>query len=140
MNLKKYYRHSWIVFFLFAVLLTPGTAKAQLPEKITTDIGQAFLNSDYNLLGNMLLSTLELDIDRSKGKFSKSQAQMILKDWFALNKPASYELKQEGKTSSSFYIIGFLYCDTGSYRIYMLLNETAGEMNIHFLSISKHDL
>jgi hypothetical protein len=122
------------VFFIVCLPLT-----AQIPENITSEVGNALLKADTRALADMFTGNVELDVEPGKGKYSKNQAQMVLKEWFGSNIPKSYELKQEGKTSSSFYIIGSLHCNSGLFRVYILLNESSGKLSIHYLSLKKNE-
>ncbi len=127
------------IFLITVFLFVCFPVAAQVPENITTDIGNALLKADTRALSDMFTGNVELDVEPGKGKYSKNQAQMVLKEWFGQNIPRSYELKQEGKTSSSFYIIGYLHCNSGLFRVYILLNESSGKMNIHYLSLRKNE-
>jgi hypothetical protein len=130
------------IFFLVLLIFFTAPLRilvAQEEDSSVTEIGQALLKADSKALSNMFMETLELETDNHKGKFSKSQAQMILRDWFQANQPSSYELRQEGKTGNSLFLIGFLHCSTTTFRVYIMFDEQQGKTGIHFLSLTKNE-
>jgi hypothetical protein len=112
---------------------------AQDLERSVNDIGQALLKGDSKALAAMFMETIELDISSHKGKFSRNQAQMILRDWFLVNEPLSYELRQEGKTGNSVFLIGFLNCKTETFRVYIMFDGQSKQTAIHYLSLTKNE-
>lgn len=130
-----------IVFLLLVVLASFSCSLLMAQEKgnSVVEIGQALLKADSKALSGMFIETLELETDNHKGTFSKSQAQMILRDWFQANHPESYELRQEGKTGNSLFLIGFLHCSTATFRVYIMFDEQKGKTGIHYLSLTKHE-
>ena len=57
--------------------------------------------------------------------YSKSQAEMVLKDFFASNPVKSFEIIHKGENAGSQYCIGTLQTKSGAYRttIFMKLQK-----------------
>ncbi len=129
-----------IIFMCVSICgLVMQSLPAQDLERSVNDIGQALLKGDSKALAAMFMETIELDISSHKGKFSRNQAQMILRDWFLVNEPLSYELRQEGKTGNSVFLIGFLNCKTETFRVYIMFDGQSKQTAIHYLSLTKNE-
>lgn len=128
---------SLILGLLLTIAFMP--LQAQDIDGSINEIGQALLKGDTKALSGMFMETIELEIDNHKGKFSRNQAQMILRDWFSNNEPLSYELRQDGKTGNSLFLIGFLNCSTENFRVYIMFDAQSKQTAIHYLSLTKNE-
>lgn len=66
-------------------------------------------------------NTVELNLPTKSNNYSKSQAELVLKDFFTTNAVKSFEVMHKGENSGSQYCIGTLVTKNGTYRttIYM---------------------
>lgn len=66
-------------------------------------------------------NTVELNLPTKSNNYSKSQAELVLKDFFTTNVVKSFEVIHKGENSGSQYCIGTLVTKNGTYRttIYM---------------------
>mgnify|MGYP003547581707 FL=1 len=64
---------------------------------------------------------VDVSIPGKSNTFSKGQAEMVVKDFFALNKVKNFEVQHSGSNPSSNFIIGTLTTSSGNYRttVYM---------------------
>jgi Domain of unknown function (DUF4783) len=64
---------------------------------------------------------VDVTVPGKTNSFSKTQAEMILKDFFNLNKVKNFEVQHSGSNASSNFIIGMLSTSNGNYRttVYM---------------------
>lgn len=65
--------------------------------------------------------TVEINLPDKGGSYSKSQAEIVLKDFFTNNPVKGFEVIHQGQNAGSQYCIGTLLTKTGSFRttIYM---------------------
>jgi len=78
-------------------------------------------------------NTIEITMPDKSNSFSKSQAELILKDFFSANTIKGFEIIHKGENGGSQYCIGKLLTKTGTYRttIFMKLrgnNQTLQEI------------
>jgi uncharacterized protein DUF4783 len=68
-------------------------------------------------------SYVDITIDDKGSNYSRSQGELILKDFFANNGVRSFELKHKGNNDNGDYCIGTLQTKNGNYRatVYMRL-------------------
>ncbi len=120
-----------ITFFIFS-FLSIQVAQSQNADKITT----AFKAADAKLLSANFNENIDIKIPGTDGVFSKSQAELIIKDFLESSKVSSYELRHEGKSKNdAFYMIGALEKGGKEYRTYILLKKNGDKYTILELNI-----
>lgn len=75
-------------------------------------------------------SNVDLYLPRAEGTFSRSQSEIIFKEFFAQCKPKSFFISYQGTSmDGALYVIGILSTEEGeSYRGYLLLKDVAGSI------------
>ena len=68
-------------------------------------------------------SYVDITIDDKGSNYSRSQGELILKDFFSNNGVRNFELKHKGNNDNGDYCIGTLQTKSGNYRatVYMRL-------------------
>jgi hypothetical protein len=107
-------------FTLFAIgtLLSSFTFFSSIDEVITAmkvgnsaDIAKFFDN------------TVDLNMPDKSNSYSKSQAELVLKDFFSANTVKNFEVIHKGENSGSQYCIGTLVTKSGSYRTTIFMKQ-----------------
>ncbi|MDZ4759238.1 MAG: DUF4783 domain-containing protein [Bacteroidota bacterium] len=87
------------------------------------------LSSSFN-------TSIELSIMGREETYSKTQAEMILKDFFAKNKPKNFTISNKGVSDAATkFINGKLETNAGIYKIYILMKSNSGSFLITELRI-----
>ena len=108
------------VFFSF-------TASAQGFESIVT----AFKNGDAAAVAKNFEGNVEITIKTGTTSYSKSQAELVLKSFFAAHKPKTFTVAHEGTSpQGSKYFIGNLTSAAGNYRTYVYAKTLKNELVI----------
>ena len=82
--------------------------------------------SSHKLI-NYLDDRVEISFNNDKRDFSKSQAQIVLREFFKNNPARGFQLQQEGKSSASLsYLIGTYQSAEGDYRL-LIRGKRRGE-------------
>lgn len=69
-------------------------------------------------VANYLDDRVEISFNNDKRDFSKSQAQIVLRDFFKNNPSRGFQLQQEGKSSASLsYLIGTYQSSKGDFSL-----------------------
>jgi hypothetical protein len=66
---------------------------------------------------------VELTLPVKSDSYSKAQAQIILKDFFANNGVKSFELKHKGDSPGGNYAIGTLQTKSGNFRAHVFMKS-----------------
>lgn len=107
-----------------------------LQAQIVDNISSAVKMGNASELSNYYNSTVEIIIDGADKVYTKSQAQMVMNDFFKKNPPKDFEIAHKSKREDSQFLIGDLKTVTDkNYRVIFLLREGSGRTLIHQIRI-----
>jgi hypothetical protein len=76
-------------------------------------------------------SNVEITIKDASNSYSKSQGEMVLKNFFSSHQPKSFSIAHEGTSpEGSKYFIGNLVTTAGNYRTYVYAKAAGGSLTI----------
>lgn len=122
----------WVVIFAFLPLsLTQST------EDMARDINKAIGQGNARNMARYFGPNVELFIPQSEGTFSKSQSEVILRDFFSKNLPDTFAIQHQGSSrDGSLYVIGTISTKEGShFRTYYLIKRVSQTYFLHQLRI-----
>jgi len=127
----------WLVILFQIICLTP--ALPMQPEAIPEAIILAFRAGNAEELSKYFYNNIELIILENEDVYSKTQAEQILKKFFADHRPSSFNIIHEGGKETSRYAIGSLSTSSGNFRVSFLIKNQDGSLLIHQLRIEEED-
>ena len=68
-------------------------------------------------------NTVEINMPDKSNSYSKSQAQLVLKDFFSTSAVKSFEMIHKGENAGSQFCIGTLITKTGTYRTTIFMKQ-----------------
>ncbi len=68
-------------------------------------------------------NTIEINMPDKSNSYSKSQAEMVLKDFFSTNTIKSFEIIHKGENSGSQFCIGTLITKVRSFRTTIFMKQ-----------------
>ncbi len=68
-------------------------------------------------------NTVEINMPQKNNSYSKSQAEMVLRDFFSNNGVKGFEVIHKGENSGSQYCIGTLVTRNGSFRTTIFMKQ-----------------
>ncbi|MBK8087337.1 MAG: DUF4783 domain-containing protein [Chitinophagaceae bacterium] len=98
--------------FLLLISLTAFSYSFIQKDDIVTALKSGSADKMAKYFDNMV----DVSIPGKSNTFSKGQAEMVVKDFFALNKVKNFEVQHSGSNPSSNFIIGTLTTNSGNYR------------------------
>jgi hypothetical protein len=134
--MKKF---SIIAIFSVLVVVAASTETAfPAPAGVIETIAAAIKGSNSGELSKYFSNTLEIIIPGKEGSFSKNQAGMIMKDFFAKNPATSFVTSQQGSSNGGAqFMIGTYKSGKVIFHVYVLVKPIAGQMliqQLHFES------
>lgn len=101
------------------------------------DIANAIRSNDARQLSTFFGNTLDLTILNQEDVYSKAQAEMILKDFFAKNACKSFSIVHKGSSKEGTqYAIGTFSTAAGkNFRVSFYLKNNAGKVILQELRI-----
>jgi hypothetical protein len=134
--MKVFVKIYWILLFhIFFVVPAIPMPSGAIPEGIIL----AFKAGNAAELAKHFNANVELVILENEDVYSKTQAEQIMRDFFAKHRPASFKIIFEGGKETSRYAIGSLSTSSGNFRVYFLIKNQDGIPLIHQLRIEEED-
>jgi hypothetical protein len=107
-------------------------------DDVVNNVVAALSAGDANRLASYFNSTIDLTVPSGDGSYSKSQAEMMVKNFFTQNTPVSFRVNQQGSSNEgSLFCIGTLTTKTATYRTYFLVKKVNGVSLVHQLQFEK---
>jgi hypothetical protein len=111
--MKKFLKYGLVLFLFF------------LSSFVSVDeVVSAIKNGNASQLSKYFDNTVEITVTDKSNTYSKSQAELVLKDFFDNNIVKNFEIVHKGDNTGAQFIIGTLNTKNGEYRttIYMKKN------------------
>jgi hypothetical protein len=126
------------ILYITALLTLPfisqsGHATDGESSILPAEVVNALKTGNAGDLAKFFNSSIELEILGKDAIYSKSQAEMIMKDFFSKNPPSNFINKFEGGHDNSQYAVGTLMTSKGNFRVNFLIKNNL----IHQLRIDK---
>ena len=98
---------------------------AAVGDDIFDDICKSFQSAEVTSYSKYLGNNVELTIDNREVIYSRSQAELILKDFFAKNPPKTIALTHKSSSggSRSFAIATYTSSNGNTYRVTIVTNS-----------------
>lgn len=107
---------------------------------INESIAKALKTGNAAAIANFFNTTVDLTLPNNEGVFSKAQAELILKTFFANNKPTDFKAVHDGESkNNTLYSIGNLSTSNGVFRTYILYQEKGTNVVILELRIESEE-
>lgn len=80
------------------------------------DVAVAIRSGNASQLSGYLDNRVDISLPDKTDSYSKSQAEMIIRDFFTTNRVQTFQVKHKGENSGSEYCIGILKTINGDFR------------------------
>lgn len=108
----------FLVLFVFVSL-----SSYSIP--LSSGIINAFKMGNAAEIGRYLENSIDLSIPGNEGAFSKTQSELILKNFFIKHQPSGFKVMHNGDSkNNTHYTIGNLTTSKGNFRVYILYKES----------------
>jgi hypothetical protein len=132
--MKSYFLKT--LFFSWLFLSGAVVASAQADD--LGAVRSALRSGSSRELSQYLALTVEVGFDGDKKSYNATQAEIVVKDFFAKNTPSSFEFIHQGKSQEGIqYAIGRYTGRNGVYRVFVKLKPTKGAPQIDTLDFTK---
>jgi len=121
------------LLFLSAFLITVFT----LAQGGIDDVISAMKSGNASGVTKYFDSYVDITMPDKSSNYSKSQGELILKDFFSNNGVKSFEVKHKGNNDNGDYCIGTLQTKNGSYRTTVYMRMKGGKQVIQDIRIQE---
>lgn len=124
---------------ILALCLIASLPVFAFPGDIYDEIAAAIRTGNAKEVSNYFSSNIDMTILTQESMYSKAQAEIVLKDFFAKNPPKSFVLIHKGTSKEgSMYAIGNMESSSGStFRTYFFIKQVSGKNLIQELRFEK---
>jgi hypothetical protein len=129
------FKNHWFKIIALTIICV-ALAGPSISRDIPGGIAESFKKGNARELARHFNNNIELVILDNEDVYSKSQAELILRDFFSANNPVDFKLLHQGGKETRFAICN-LETKNGDFRIYFLLKQKDGVHLIHLLRIEK---
>ena len=115
----------FFTFLAVSLVLSSFTVGGNIDEIIT-----ALKAGNAAQIAKYFDNTVEIALPDKSNSYSKSQGEMILKDFFTSNKVKSFQIKHRGENKDgSLFCVGTLQTSNGNYRTKFFMKQK-GEQQV----------
>ncbi len=115
--MKNTFTPLFIMLFLSVQAFTLGAGTLE-------DIAAALQVGNARELAKHFDSNVDITVYNKEEMYSKTQAEMVIKDFFSKHSPVSFKVIHKGASSQgSEYAIGTLVTSSGSFRTYIYIKQ-----------------
>ena len=108
---------------LVTLSLVAGLLSSFVSRVGIDDVISAMKSGNSSQVARFFDASVELSMPDKSNSYSKSQAELVLKDFFATNAVKGFEVIHKGENAGSQYCIGTLVTKTGSYRTTIFMKQ-----------------
>ena len=109
-----------LILFALGSILVSFTNKGTEMDSVVV----ALKSGNANMLSRFFDSRVDISLPDRSDNYSRSQAEMIIKDFFSSNGGVkSFEPKHRGENAGSNFVIGMLNTNNGRYRTTIFMKQ-----------------
>ena len=82
---------------------------------------------------------VDISLPNKRDNFSRNQAEMILKDFFASNEVKSFVVKHKGENAGSQFCIGLLQTRNGNFRTKLYMKQKGGQQVVQEIAFQAEE-
>jgi len=97
------------------------------------EVATAMKSGNASQLSSYLDYRVDIALPNKADTYSKSQAEMIIRDFFTTNVVRNFEVKQKGMNAGTEFCIGMLQTRNGDYRTTLFLKQKGDKQVIQEL-------
>lgn len=123
------------LFVLGAMSLIGWAVTVNPAGEIQKEVSEAIKTGNVSILARYFNTALDISIPGNEGTYSKTQAELIIKEFFTKHPPASFKINHTGssKDGSSFFIGTYISKQNKNFRTYCLLKKAGDKYLIQQL-------
>ncbi|MGG9971234.1 DUF4783 domain-containing protein [Ferruginibacter sp. SUN002] len=107
-------------FLSLLIILSSFTILSGLDEVVN-----AMKTGNFNVISKYFDNNVEISMPDKTNSYSKSQAALVLKDFFTTNSVNGFDIIHKGENAGSQYCIGTLKSKNGVYRTTIFMKQKA---------------
>jgi hypothetical protein len=87
------------------------------------DVATAMDSGNINQLSGYLDNRVDISLPDKSDTYSKSQAEMIIRDFFTTNEVQNFKVKHKGECAGSEFCVGILQTHNGNFQTTLFMKQ-----------------
>lgn len=117
--------------------LAIGTLLTSFVAISFTEILDAIKKGDAAEVAKFFDNTVEITLPEKSNSYSKSQAELVLREFFNANTVKGFEVIHQSENAASQYCIGNLKTSNGQYRITIYMKQKGNKQVVQEIRFEK---
>lgn len=122
---------NFLLSFLLLTIVSSFTSIA------IDEVVKAIKSGNANHVAVFFDNTVEITLSEKSNSYSKSQAELVLRDFFASNEVKDFEILHQSENTESQYCIGNLITINGTFRTTIFMKQKGNRDLIQELRFEK---
>ncbi len=120
--MEKVIRYCFLAFtFIFSISIS---SESNAQSEVINNMRDALKTGSSKELVKGFNTIVELNFDGEKSNYSKSQAELVLKEFFKKYAPTDFQYIHQGASKQGLtYVIGKYTFENGSFRVWILFKK-----------------
>jgi hypothetical protein len=110
-------------FLLFALATSSLLFSSYKPIYSIEEVVTAMRSGNANQLSRYFDDRIDIQLPSKSDNYSRTQAEMILKDFFSSNEVKNFQVKHKGENNGAQFCIGLLQTRNGNYRTKLYMKQ-----------------
>ena len=138
-NAKYKLRYHILIFTFLNIFSINSFSQNPVKSDVCNDIASNIRAGNSKEIAHYFNTTVDLTILTQEDIYNKTQAELIVKNFFVKNTPKAFNIIHQGTSKEgSKYAIGTLETNQGgTFRTYLLIKQIAGKNYIQELRFEK---
>ena len=132
-NIRSFSRLHYLLISV-GILLSSFTVSYNIDEVLA-----ALRAGNASQLAKYFDSRVDISLPNRSDNFSRNQAEMILKDFFASNEVKNFVVKHKGENAGSQFCIGLLQTRNGNFRTKLYMKQKGGQQVVQEIAFQAEE-
>ncbi len=132
--MKVYFTKAFLFSWLFIALVFTGRAQADQLSVVRS----AIASGSSRTLAQYLAPSVEVGFDGDKQSYNATQTELVMKNFFAKNPPASFDIVHQGASGEGILYATCRYAGrNGNYQVFIKLKPKQSTPTIDTIDFTK---
>ena len=109
------------------------------PSYSIEQVLSALKSGNAEELAKFFDTRVDISLPNKSDNYSKKQAEMILKDFFASNEVKNFQVKHKGENNGSQFCIGLLVTKNGNFRTKLYMKQKNGQQVVQEIAFQTEE-
>ena len=136
MVLQRTMKKLQVFVIISLVFINSSFSKSIGPDQdLFSELSNSFKLGNVKEIAKYFSNTVDITLPSSEDQYSKSQAEVVLKNFFDGHIPTGFTLEHQGASNNGKYMVGSLTTFKGTFKVYVFVKDIGGQKSISELKI-----